>query len=257
MEEKQIVKKQFGRRAEAYVDSEIHRKGKDLFQLIEMAQLTGNEKVLDVATGGGHTANVFAPIVEEVVAMDLTPEMLKAAERFITENGHMNVSFVEGDAENMPFPDESFDIVTCRIAPHHFSNVDKFLQEVYRVLKPNGQFLLDDNVSPEDDELDKFYNEMEKLRDPSHQRAWKKSEWIHMIELNHLDIQEFYRFEKQFQFKPWCDRMYLSDADTAKVTKYIINTTEKIKKHFRFKINHNKIESFYGEALLLKAVKIR
>lgn len=255
LEKKQLVKKQFSRRANAYVDSKMHRKGKDLFQLLEMAHTTGKEKLLDVATGGGHTANVFAPHVQEVVAMDLTPEMLQAAKNFIKENGHTNVTFVEGDAEKMPFPNSSFDIVTCRIAPHHFPHVEKFLQEVYRILKPNGQFLLDDNVSPEDDELDRFYNEMETIRDPSHIRAYKKSEWIKMIELTGFVIDRFSRFNKKFEFKPWCERMNLSEKDQKKLTNFIVNSPEKVKRKFQIKVSHNQIESFYGEALLLKAIK--
>lgn len=255
MDKKQIVKKQFSRRANAYVDSEIHRRGKDLAKLVEMARLTGNEKLLDVATGGGHTANVFAPFVQQVVAMDLTLEMLRAAENYIKENGHNNVIFVEGDAEKMPFSDETFDVVTCRIAPHHFPNIEHFVREIYRVLKPNGQFLLDDNVAPEDDELDQFYNKMEKIRDQSHQRALKKSEWLKMIELNHFEIQMFYRFEKQFHFQSWCDRMNLTDEERARLAEFMINASEKVKRKFRIAINNSQIDSFYGEALLLKAVK--
>lgn len=85
---KSNVEKQFGKNANAYVQSEIHRLGKDLQKLIDMTEMTGKEKLLDVATGGGHTANAFAPHVHEVVALDLTKEMLNEAEKFIQSNGH-------------------------------------------------------------------------------------------------------------------------------------------------------------------------
>jgi len=195
MDNKNDVKQQFGKSAESYVTSPIHKQGKDLQTLLEMAEITGKEELLDVATGGGHTANAFAPFVKNVTAIDLTKEMLVAAEKFIKGNGHQNVNYVEADAEKLPFSDGSFDIVTCRIAPHHFPNVSKFVSEVYRVLKSKGQFLLDDNVVPEDDELDLFYNTIEKKRDYSHFRAWKKTEWLRMLELSGLEIIEWHRFE--------------------------------------------------------------
>lgn len=255
MENKQDVKKQFGRSAYSYVSSEIHSKGGDLKILVDMAYTTGEEEVLDVATGGGHTANTFAPLVRQVTAMDLTPEMLIAAEKFIKGNGHENVQFIEGDAEKMPLSDDSFDIVTCRIAPHHFPHLENFISEVYRVLKPGGQFLLDDNVAPEDDELDRFYNQIEKMRDYSHYRAWKKTEWINMLELNGFETQVYYRFEKQFQFENWCDRMKLSDKEKSTLNELILTSSDKAKQQFRIQIKNEKIESFYGEAILLKAIK--
>ena len=150
MDIKKDVQQQFGKSAASYVSSPIHKDGKDLLKMVEMATVTGEEHLLDIATGGGHTANAFAPLVKKVTAIDLTAEMLEAAENFIKGNGHQNVEFVQGDAEKLPFSDESFDIVTCRIAPHHFPNVDIFIKEVHRVLKPQGQFLLDDNVVPEE-----------------------------------------------------------------------------------------------------------
>jgi len=255
MDHKRGVQKQFGLSADSYVNSEIHRKGGDLDKLVEMAHINGKQEVLDVATGGGHTANAFAPLVFNVTAMDLTTEMLTAAETFIKGNGYDNVAFVEGDAEKMPFSDESFDIVTCRIAPHHFPNVKSFIGEVHRILQHDGQFLLDDNVAPEDAEFDQFYNHIEKMRDYSHFRAWKKTEWIRMLEISGFTIQEVHRFEKRFQFENWCDRMHLSDTEKAALNKFMLKASEKVKHKFRIQINHSQVESFFGEAILLKAIK--
>lgn len=249
------VKKQFSRSADDYVKSQIHRKGTDLKRMLEMADITGNEVVLDVATGGGHTANAFAALVKNVTAMDLTPEMLTASKKFIHNNGHTNVLFVEGDAENMPFSDDQFEIVTCRIAPHHFPNIEKFISEVYRVLKNGGQFLLDDNVAPEEELFDHFYNKIEKKRDYSHYRAWKKTEWIQKIELEGFEIYELSRFEKRFEFMSWCERMHLSEKVKEDLTDTILNAPEKVKCKFRINIEDNQVRSFLGEAMLLKAIK--
>ncbi|MDQ0197875.1 class I SAM-dependent methyltransferase [Neobacillus ginsengisoli] len=255
MDIKKDVQQQFGKNAEFYVSSTIHKEGKDLQKLLELASIHGQEHLLDVATGGGHTANAFAPFVKKVTAVDLTQEMLVAAEKFIQENGRQNVDFVIGDAEKLPFRDDSFDIVTCRIAPHHFPNVNKFIKEVHRVLSTNGQFLLDDNVAPEEDDLDQFYNTIEKIRDYSHFRAWKKTEWLRMLEFAGFEIIEWHRFDKTFKFDPWCSRMNVLQADKDRLTQYMLTATQKIKDKFRIVINEDQVISFQGEAIVLKAIK--
>lgn len=255
MDIKKDVQKQFSRSAELYVNSKRHSKGEDLNKMVEMALPTGIEEVLDIATGGGHMANALAPFVRKVTAMDLTPEMLSAAEQFIKGNGHSNVVFVEGDAEKLPFSDNTFDVITCRIAPHHFPNIEDFISESYRVLKHGGQFLLDDNIAPELDEFDEFYNSVEKMRDYSHYRAWKKTEWLQMLELNGFEIQELHRFEKQFEFVSWCERMHLSDIEKGALNEFILKASEKVKNKFRILVNNYQITSFLGESILLKATK--
>src|ERR687888_1275240 len=92
-EQKELARARFGRSAGSYVTSTILAEGGELPRMLDLARLTGAERVLDVATGGGHTALAFAPHVREVVATDLTPEMLEAAERFVRGQGAENVRF--------------------------------------------------------------------------------------------------------------------------------------------------------------------
>nr|WP_026695546.1 class I SAM-dependent methyltransferase [Peribacillus kribbensis] len=255
MDIKKDVQTQFGQSADSYVESKIHKEGRDLQLLVQLADLKGTEKVLDVATGGGHTANALAPCAARVTALDLTREMLAAAEKFIKGNGFGNVEFKQGDAENLPFADSSFDLVTCRIAPHHFPNVKAFLSQVYRVLTPKGIFLLDDNVVPEDDELDRFYNQIEKIRDYSHFRAWKKTEWISMLEAVGFTLSQLHHFEKNFQFASWCKRMNLPQEDQQRLQTVFRQAPQKAKDKFRIRIDGGEVVSFAGEAMVVKAVK--
>jgi ubiquinone/menaquinone biosynthesis C-methylase UbiE len=255
MDIKKDVQHQFGKSADSYVSSAIHKDGPDLQKLLDMAAITGEEDLLDVATGGGHTANAFAERVKKVIAVDITPEMLVAAEKFIKGNGHKNVEFKIGDAEKLPFPESVFDIVTCRIAPHHFPDVKKFVEEVHRVLRTNGQFLLDDNVVPEADDFDLFYNTIEKQRDYSHFRAWKKSEWLRMLESAGFEIFEWHRFVKTFRYEPWCNRMNLAESEKENLSQYILNAPQKVKEKFKVSIVDDQVISFQGEAIILKAVK--
>lgn len=181
MSKEELMKQQFGNNAEKYVKSKIHAKGLDLQYVVQQVEPRHNNRLLDIATGGGHVANLLAPLFKEVVALDLTEKMLENAKKFILGNGHDNVSFIVGHAEKLPFADKAFDTITCRIAAHHFTNPTRFIYEVNRTLEDDGLFILIDNVSPENNEYDTFYNFIEKS-DPSHERALKKTEWITLLE---------------------------------------------------------------------------
>jgi ubiquinone/menaquinone biosynthesis C-methylase UbiE len=180
---KTLSAERFGQFAQGYVESQTHAKGKELERLVEIVQPQPDWVMLDVATGGGHTALKFAPLVAEVVASDIAPNMLAKAQAFVTGQGQQNVRFEMADAENLPFQERMFDLVTCRIAPHHFPDVGEFVREAYRALKDDGILLVQDQVSPENDKATAdAMNAFEKLRDPSHNRALTVAEWQEKFE---------------------------------------------------------------------------
>ena len=198
-----LSRQRYSRYAQGYVESETHAKGAELDRLLEIAQPQSQWHVLDVATGGGHTALKFAPHVADVVATDLTPNMLAAARTFIKEQGVENVAFREADAEHLPFGDETFDLVTCRIAPHHFPDCFRFVQEGTRALKPGGLLLVQDQVVPDDDRAARYVNAFERLRDPSHHRAYAEYEWRGMFLDAGLTIEQAEQFVKRHSFATW------------------------------------------------------
>lgn len=251
----ELIVNQFGQNAAKYVTSHIHAKGTDLHSLVEFVRGKKNNRLLDIATGGGHVANTLAPLFQDVVAFDLTENMLKKAEQFIRSNGHVNVSFVEGNAERLPFPNESFDTITCRIAAHHFTNVKEFIAEVHRTLESDGFFFLIDNVAPEVEEYDVFYNFVEKKRDPSHYRAYKKTEWISLLERNGLQVQSYITFDKEFNFDWWCDMMNVPKTERDELTTYMINAPKEMQEWFHVTIENNEVKSFYTEMALFVARK--
>ncbi|HDR4511443.1 MULTISPECIES: class I SAM-dependent methyltransferase [Bacillus] len=255
MSKEELVKQQFGNNAEKYVNSKIHAKGPDLQYVVQQVEFRHNNRLLDIATGGGHVANVLAPLFKEVVALDLTEKMLENAKKFIISNGHDNVSFVAGNAESLPFSDSSFDTITCRIAAHHFTNPAQFIYEVNRTLEHNGLFILIDNVSPENNEYDTFYNFIEKKRDPSHERALKKTEWITLLEKNGLQMQSCLTFDKKFDFDWWCDMMNVPLQKRVKLTECMMKTSVEMQEFFNIQYENNKIISFYTEMALFVCKK--
>src|SRR5438105_4061654 len=108
-EKRQQVQSNFGAAAADYVTSKVHASGQDLAWVVEAAALTGTERVLDVATGAGHTAFALAPYAAEVVALDITKQMLAVAQKAAAERHLDNIRFLEGDALQLPCDDASFE----------------------------------------------------------------------------------------------------------------------------------------------------
>jgi SAM-dependent methyltransferase len=184
---KSRVRAAFGAAAESYVTSERHRSGDDLATLVEWAQPAHDDRALDIATGGGHTALAVAPHVHSVAVTDLTPRMLATARAFLTTQGVVNATYVIADAERLPFLDASFDLVTVRIAPHHYADAHQAVREMARVLAPGGRLLFIDNIAPEEAELDHVMNDWERRRDHSHVRAYSASQGLSLCRLGRAD----------------------------------------------------------------------
>jgi ubiquinone/menaquinone biosynthesis C-methylase UbiE len=206
MSEKSLSQQRFAQYAQEYVRSQDHAKGVDLDLLVELAQPDPGSIVLDIATGGGHTALRFAPLVKRVIASDLTPQMLTAARQYIERQGVTNVFFSLAEAEHLPFRTGSFELVTCRIAPHHFRDVPRFVGEATRALKPGGLLLVQDHMLPEDNAAAEYLETFERLRDPSHRRAYTENEWLRTFEDAGLVVGHSERIEKRHAFSSWVER---------------------------------------------------
>jgi len=196
----------FSQYAQNYVNSETHSQGHDLDRLIELAQPQPDWVVLDIATGGGHTALKFAPHVKKVIASDYAPVMLAQAKAFIEGQGVTNVEFSEADAENLPYPDNTFDLVTCRVAAHHFPDAYKFVTESARVLKPGGILLVQDHLNPDDDKAAAYIESFERLRDPSHNRVFNSYEWQGLYLDADLTVEHWEKISRTAKFTPWVER---------------------------------------------------
>ena len=206
-------RERYSRLAQGYVDSTSHAEGADLDRLLELARPEDDWEVLDVATGGGHTALKLAPHVARVVASDLTATMLEKAEAHIADQGVDNIDFRQADAEELPFDDDTFDLVTCRIAPHHFPTPQQFVREAARVLVDGGRLVVQDHVLPDDETAARAIDDFERRRDPSHVRAFSEAEWIDIFESAGLEVEDVDRVIKRHDFHAWTARQD-NDADT-------------------------------------------
>jgi len=172
----------FGDRAAFYTTSPAHTDPQVLARVVELSGPQADWAVLDIATGSGHTAFALAPHVKSVIGIDITDEMLREAETLKAQRSAGNVSFRAGDVHNLPFADGAFQLVTCRRAAHHFSNIRHALEEIHRVLSPRGRLLIDDRSVPEDDFADRYMNLLDTYHDESHVREYRRTEWQTMLE---------------------------------------------------------------------------
>jgi ubiquinone/menaquinone biosynthesis C-methylase UbiE len=255
-----LVQQKFGAAAADYAASTVHAKGESLARLVELVGPQPRWRVLDVATGAGHTALALAPHVAHVVASDITDEMLAEAAKLAAQRGLANVETAHADAAALPFADESFDLVTCRLAAHHFPDPAAFVVESWRVLKPGGALVLVDNISPdasilpgasraEADGTAADYNTYEKLRDPSHGRCLSLTEWSALLTRAGFTGIRAERMDQDIAFTPWTQRMRCDVATVAKLKTMLAEP--RLNAFLRPRTNHDGLMFTLQEAIVV------
>jgi ubiquinone/menaquinone biosynthesis C-methylase UbiE len=192
----------WSKRAELYRNSAAHREGEDLDLVLEWAE--GAETALDVATGGGHVARRLRKAGINVVTVDPAPGM----EPDVVSRG-----------EDLPFADGSYDVVACRVAAHHFEDVEKALSEMARVSR--DRVIVVDNLF-----LDERAEEADRVRDPSHVRNYTEKEWRELVESAGLRIDEVRRLPKQIEVEPWLERAGTPEGDADRVRELLADRIE-------------------------------
>jgi len=238
--------------AEAYATGE-HKGGRELELVVEYASPTGKERLLDIGTGAGHTALALAPRLAEVVLTDPVDAMLAQARRLFQTADLWNAQFVRASAEQLPFPKASFDVVTTRLAAHHFDDVARAMSEVARVLRPGGIFIFIDTTAPENAESAAYQDEVESLRDPTHRRIHTKGEWIAFCEGAGLHIEKQEVVRKAHDFEPWLERGGEDAATQQRVRSRFVNAPASAVRDLEIVTAEGKVQSFTDRKLVLAA----
>ena len=175
----------WSQRADAFRESPTHREGPDLELLVEWCEPGHDVKVLDVATGGGHVARRLREEGCSVVTVDPAPGMKPD---------------VVARADHLPFEDGSFDVVTCRIAAHHFPDIRAAVAEMARV--SNRLLVVEDNLFRGD-----HVEEAERLRDPTHIRCYTEDEWKELLTEAGFEVEQVEHFDRRQSFDAWLERV--------------------------------------------------
>ena len=205
----QSVKDQFDSRAQSYLISQVHAQGPDLAHAASLVKqaIPATGRALDVGCGAGHLSFALAPSLARVVALDPSPNMLVTVRQAAATRGLAQIETRQASAESLPFPDSNFCLACTRYSAHHWTRVEVALQEIRRVLKPRGYFLVIDLLGHEDPLVDTHLQSMELLRDPSHVRNRSAKEWESLLgAAGFADIQHT-QWPLRLAFAPWVERM--------------------------------------------------
>jgi ubiquinone/menaquinone biosynthesis C-methylase UbiE len=197
---KEAVQRQFAKTAVAFSVTLPRDTAEIMGEKVEFAKPKAGERTLDVACGPGELVLGLAARVGFARGIDLTEAMLLQAREFQRQRNILNAAFDRGEAEHLPYPDHSFDLVSCQCSIHHMPKPELALREMLRVLKPEGRMMVIDCLAPESDPKFELHNRIESLRDPSHACTLRLTTFLSIYDALGLEIlrQSLKRRERSF-----------------------------------------------------------
>lgn len=211
MTHSETIRREFAKQSSHFERADLNLSSKDyLAWMVEILPLRSDFHVLDVAAGTGHLSRAIAPHVKQIVAIDLTPEMLERAREESHKSKLNNISFEEGDAASLRYQAATFDMVVSRLAIHHFEDPLIQLREMVRVCKSDHIVGVIDLLSPSEEHLIGPYNHLERLRDPSHTFALTKDQLINAMGMAGVVINRFDERDIEVDFERWVE---MTDTD--------------------------------------------
>ena len=246
---KQSILQSFSPNAEAYLTSTVHSAGTDLDQLARAAAALDQPVVLDLGCGAGHVSFAVAPFAKEVVAFDLSASMLDVVAATARDRQLSNIATKQGSVEALPFENEQFDLVLSRYSAHHWNHVQQALNEVRRVLKPNGQVCFVDVAGAPSPLLDTHLQAVELMRDPSHVRDYTKSEWHSLFQAASFQSNIESEWRLALEFSSWVARIGTSAERIAAIRSLWSGAPSEV--HTYFKLQDDL--SFEIDAIMISA----
>lgn len=230
----QAAQEQFARQSHRYAQGHILENIEDVRAAIEPLDLPSRSRVLDIAAGAGHTGLFLAGLGHDVTLADIALPMLERAMEAAARRG-LKVQARQHAAEQFPYTDAGFDLVTCRVAAHHFSSPESFIRETARVLKTGGYLvLIDGSVEDDQPEAEAWIHAVEKYRDPSHHRFLTPRGWSRLCEASGLNVllATLVPF-KQPDLNWYFETAATSPENRGKVLELIANALEPVRQRFR------------------------
>ncbi|MCE0815012.1 class I SAM-dependent methyltransferase [Buttiauxella sp. S04-F03] len=246
------VDQQFGSQASAYLKSAVHAAGRDLECLSARLADFPDARLLDMGCGAGHASFIAAAQVKEVIAYDLSEQMLSVVNGAAKTRGIFNIMTQQGYAEVLPFDDGSFDVVISRYSAHHWHDVGKALREVKRVLKPGGVVIFMDVMSPGHPVLDIWLQTVEALRDTSHVRNYSSGEWLSLFNDAGLVSQNLLCDRLNLEFTSWIARMRTPEALADAIRIYQQSASDEVQHYFELQGDG----SFTSDIIMVEAKKV-
>ena len=204
--QREAVQRQFAKTVEHFSKLAVRDSPEILAEKVDFCRPQATDMALDVACGPGTLVLLLASRVKFVRGIDVTLPMLQRARAFQAEHQVQNACFEQGDAEQLPYPDGTFDLLTCQCSFHHLSKPEKALREMLRVLKAEGRIMITDPLGPESDAKYELHNQIERLRDRSHTESLRLTTFLQMFDDAGLDVLRQTTKRRQRSFNDWMRR---------------------------------------------------
>jgi len=244
-----IVSSQFSPQARSYLTSAVHAGGEDLDLMARLVGKRPGAVALDMGCGGGHATFRLAPLVEKVVAYDLSEAMLAVVAEEAERRGLSNVVAKQGAAETLACPSAAFDIVVSRYSAHHWLDAPAGLAQMRRVSKTGGLAIFMDVVTPGSPLLDTWLQTLELLRDSSHVRNYSVTEWQAMLSAAGFRPGAVAPFRLRLDFSSWISRMNTPEAHVQAIRSLQQRAGADVSGHFAIEADG----SFTIDTMLLRA----
>jgi len=242
------VRDSFSRVAANYSKSTFHTSSVRLQEVLDLARPKRGDLALDVATGTGNTAFALAPYVRRVIGLDVTREMLDEARRVAAERDVVNTDWVIGDASHLPFQDDTFDLYAVRAAPHHFADVEAFMAEAFRVLKPDHDAVFIDCAPPVP--ARDLLHEVEMRRDPSHVLSLTVDEWVAKLRRAGFEVEMAEARELDWNYEEWMGNMAVGPELAANLAELIESAEGEARAQLHPERREGKLFHAYWHALI-------
>lgn len=251
------VQEQFNRCAPYYLKDSAMADQKLLHWIVQLSEPQANDRTLDVACGAGFLVHEFAKFVCHAIGVDLSKTMLREARKYALELGLANTSFKLAHAELLPFADEAFNIVSCKLALHYFTDPKRTIREMNRVAKSGARFILIDRVSSEDQSKREYHNRIEKLRTPSKVKVYSTSEITDLMKGQGLSIIHTHYFEQHQDFEEWIKTTGASEENQQHARQLIGSSLKEDLTGLKVRLESGKLRMTHTAAILVAKVRER
>lgn len=249
------AQRMFGSQAPVYAASPVHVSDDSLEAIVRLAGPGPYAWTADLGTGAGFTAFAMAQFSRRVVASDLTRPMLLETRRIGGERRLGRLMLSQNAAEQLPFAGESLDLVTCRVAGHHFADFERALDEIRRVLKAGGSLVMADTVAPEDDAAGAWLNHVELRRDFSHVQDRKVSVIQALLAARDLEIVAEEMVRVNLRFNDWVARTATPEEEVMTLRRDFREASSEVKRSFEIQPTAGGDINFSWPCWIFRAVK--
>lgn len=228
----QVNQQQYHGKSNAYLSSAVHAQGSEFAKMQQCIEQHQFKRVLDLGCGAGHVSYQIAPYAEQVIAYDVTPDMVELVCQQAAQKGLTQIQGQQGAAEQLSFADQSFDCIISRYSAHHWQHVGQAMQEIYRVLKPHGKVIFVDILGSAQPAIDTFLQTIEMIRDPSHVRDYSLQEWMQFAEYAGFQVEQVEKQTLHLDFDSWIRRMKTPENGAETIRYLQGKVSDVVRQHF-------------------------